>query len=124
MYQKGIYPPFDPLSSLSRLMKDGIGKGKTRKDHSNLYGQLYSSYSRVQRVRSLASIIGEEELSEVDRRYLDFGDKFERVFLGQDSREARTVEETLDIGWKLLDILPRGELTRVKEIEIEEFLGA
>jgi len=123
MYQKGIYPPFDPLSSLSRLMKDGIGKGKTRKDHSNLYAQLYSSYSRVQRVRSLASIIGEEELSEVDRRCLDFGDKFERDFLGQDSREARTVEETLDIGWKLLDILPRGELTRVKEREIEEFMG-
>jgi V/A-type H+-transporting ATPase subunit B len=123
MHQRGIYPPFDPLSSLSRLMKDGIGEGKTRKDHSDLYGQLYSSYSRVQRVRSLASIIGEEELSEVDRRYLDFGERFEKNFLGQDSRETRNVEETLNIGWKLLEILPRSELTRVKESEIDEFMG-
>jgi len=123
MHQKGIYPPFDPLSSLSRLMKDGIGEGKTRKDHHNLYGQLYSSYSRVQRVRSLASIIGEEELTEVDRRYLNFGDKFEKVFLQQDTRESRTIEETLNIGWKLLEILPISELTRVKESEINEFMG-
>jgi len=123
MHQKGIYPPFDPLSSLSRLMKDGIGEGKTRKDHPNVYGQLYVSYSRVQRIRSLASIIGEEELSEVDRRYLNFGDKFEKIFLQQDSREARTIEETLNIGWKLLEILPKSELTRVKESEIDEFMG-
>lgn len=122
MHQKGIYPPFDPLSSLSRLMKDGIGEGKTRKDHHNVYGQLYSSYSRVQKVRSLASIIGEEELSEVDRRYLNFGDKFEKVFLQQSSRERRTMEETLDIGWRLLEILPKSELTRVKESEINEFM--
>jgi len=123
MHQKGIYPPFDPLSSLSRLMKDGIGEGKTRKDHPNVYGQLYVSYSRVQRIRSLASIIGEEELSEVDRRYINFGDKFEKIFLQQDSREARTIEETLNIGWKLLEILPKSELTRVKESEIDEFMG-
>ncbi len=123
MHQKGIYPPFDPLSSLSRLMKDGIGEGKTRKDHPNVYGQLYSSYSRVQRIRSLASIIGEEELSEVDRRYLKFGDNFEKIFLQQDSREVRKIEETLNIGWKLLEMLPRSELTRVKESEIDEFLG-
>jgi len=123
MHQKGIYPPFDPLSSLSRLMKDGIGEGKTRKDHPNVYGQLYVSYSRVQRIRSLASIIGEEELSEVDRRYLNFGDNFEKIFLQQDSREARTIEETLNIGWKLLKILPRSELTRVNKSEIDEFIG-
>jgi len=123
MHQKGIYPPFDPLSSLSRLMKDGIGEGKTRKDHPNVYGQLYSSYSRVQRIRSLASIIGEEELSEMDRRYLKFGDNFEKIFLQQDSREVRKIEETLNIGWKLLEMLPRSELTRVKESEIDEFLG-
>jgi V/A-type H+-transporting ATPase subunit B len=122
MHQKGIYPPFDTLSSLSRLMKDGIGEGKTRKDHSNLYGQLYSSYSRAQKVRSLASIIGEEELSEIDRGYLDFGEKFEGTFLQQDSKESRTIEETLNMGWKLLHALPKSELTRVTEAEINEFL--
>jgi V/A-type H+-transporting ATPase subunit B len=123
MHQKGIYPPFDTLSSLSRLMKDGIGKGKTRKDHPDLYGQLYASYSRVQKVRSLASIIGEEELSEVDRSYLNFGEKFEKTFLQQNPRESRTIEETLNMGWELLRVLPRSELTRVKEDEINEFLG-
>jgi V/A-type H+-transporting ATPase subunit B len=123
MHQKGIYPPFDTLSSLSRLMKDGIGEGKTRKDHPGLYGQLYASYSRVQKVRSLASIIGEEELSEVDRSYLDFGEKFEKAFLQQDVRESRTIEETLNMGWELLRMLPRSELARVKEDEINEFLG-
>jgi V/A-type H+-transporting ATPase subunit B len=124
MHQKGIYPPFDTLSSLSRLMKDGIGEGKTRKDHSNLYGQLYSSYSRAQKVRSLASIIGEEELTEIDRGYLDFGEKLERTFLQQDSKEFRTIEGTLNIGWKLLNSLPISELTRVTEDEINEFLGS
>ncbi len=123
MHQRGIYPPFDTLSSLSRLMKDGIGEGKTRKDHPNLYGQLYASYSRVQKVRSLASIIGEEELSEVDRSYLNFGEKFEKSFLQQDSKESYTIEETLNRGWELLRTLPRNELTRVKEVEINEFLG-
>jgi V/A-type H+-transporting ATPase subunit B len=123
MHQKGIYPPFDTLSSLSRLMKDGIGEGKTRKDHPGLYGQLYASYSRVQKVRSLASIIGEEELSEVDRSYLNFGEKFEKTFLQQDVRESRTIEETLNMGWELLRVLPRSELARIKEEEINEFLG-
>jgi V/A-type H+-transporting ATPase subunit B len=123
MHQKGIYPPVDPLSSLSRLMKDGIGEGKTRKDHSNIYGQLYSSYSRVQRVRSLASIIGEEELSEVDRSYLNFGDKFEKKFLQQGLDESRSIEETLDLSWEVLKTLPESELTRVTEMEISEFMG-
>ncbi len=123
MHQKGIYPPFDTLSSLSRLMKDGIGEGKTRKDHPDLYGQLYASYSRVQKVRSLASIIGEEELSEIDRSYLNFGEKFEKTFLQQDVRELRTIEETLNMGWEMLRVLPRSELARVKEEEINEFLG-
>jgi V/A-type H+-transporting ATPase subunit B len=123
MHQKGIYPPFDTLSSLSRLMKDGIGEGKTRKDHPDLYGQLYASYSRVQKVRSLASIIGEEELSEVDRSYLNFGEKFEKTFLQQNPRESRTIEETLNMGWELLRVLPRSELARIKEDEINEFLG-
>lgn len=123
MHQKGIYPPVDPLSSLSRLMKDGIGEGKTRKDHPHIYGQLYSSYSRVQTVRSLASIIGEEELSEVDRSYMDFGDKFEENFLQQGSSESRSIEETLDLGWEILKTLPESELTRVTEQEIIEFMG-
>ncbi|MEO0294145.1 MAG: V-type ATP synthase subunit B [candidate division WOR-3 bacterium] len=122
MHQKGIYPPFDTLSSLSRLMKDGIGDGKTRKDHFNLYNQLYTSYSRVQKVRSLASIIGEEELSEVDRSYLAFGEKFEKEFIKQDPKELRSIEETLDKGWEVLKKLPKSELTKVKEEEINEFL--
>jgi len=123
MHQKGIYPPFDTLSSLSRLMKDGIGEGKTRKDHPDLYGQLYASYSRVQKVRSLASIIGEEELSEIDRSYLNFGEKFEKTFLQQGPGESRSIEETLNMGWELLRIFPRSELARIKEDEINEFLG-
>ncbi|MEA1912915.1 MAG: V-type ATP synthase subunit B [candidate division WOR-3 bacterium] len=121
LHQKGIYPPIDILSSLSRLMKDGIGEGQTRKDHPNLYSQLYASYSRVQRVRSLASIIGEDELSETDRRYLKFGEDFEVKFLKQDSREARRIEETLDIGWEVLRDIPESELTRVSKNEIQEF---
>ncbi len=121
LHQKGIYPPIDILSSLSRLMKDGIGEGQTRKDHPNLYSQLYASYSRVQRIRSLASIIGEDELSETDRRYLKFGEDFEVKFLKQDSREARRIEETLDIGWEVLRDIPESELTRVSKNEIQEF---
>ena len=113
MEQKGIYPPVAILPSLSRLMKDGVGKGLTREDHSDLSNQLFASYSKVQEARSLASVIGEDELSEVDKQYLKFGAALEKYFIAQDPGEERTIEQTLDMGWQLLSLLPRGELDRV-----------
>ena len=113
MEQKGIYPPIAILPSLSRLMKDGVGKGLTREDHSDLSNQLFASYSKVQEARSLASVIGEDELSDVDKQYLKFGAALEKYFITQDPGEERTIEQTLDMGWQLLSLLPRGELDRV-----------
>ncbi len=118
--RKGIYPPIGVLQSLSRLMKDGIGKGYTRDDHPHVSSQLFASYSRVQEVKALASIIGEEELTDSDRSYLRFGEAFENEFLKQNEDEDRSIEETLDLGWKLLGYLPKIELTRVSEKEIAE----
>lgn len=117
----GIYPPVTVLPSLSRLMKDGIGKGRTREDHPRWGAQLYAAYARTQDVRALASVIGEEELSEVDQKYLKFGRAFEREFVNQAFTENRTIERTLEIGWKLLSILPKKELTRVNLDEIEKY---
>ncbi len=117
--QKGIYPPVAGLPSLSRLMKDGIGPGMTREDHKELSSQLFAGYSRVKSIRSLAAVIGEEELSELDRLYLAFGDRFEREFLAQGERENRPIAETLDLGWKVLGTLPRSELYRVSEGTLE-----
>jgi V/A-type H+-transporting ATPase subunit B len=122
LHMKGIYPPIDVLSSLSRLMKDGIGEGYTREDHPHLSSQLFASYSRVQEVRALASIIGEEELSEVDKAYMKFGEDFERKFLSQEMDENRSIEETLDLGWEILKDLPEEELTRVSKEEIEKYM--
>ncbi|HEU23881.1 MAG: V-type ATP synthase subunit B [Athalassotoga sp.] len=118
--RKGIYPPIGVLQSLSRLMKDGIGKGYTRDDHPHVSSQLFASYSKVQEVKALASIIGEEELTESDRRYLRFGEAFENEFINQGEDEDRSIEETLDLGWKLLGYLPKIELTRVSEKEIAD----
>ncbi|MGC9214098.1 V-type ATP synthase subunit B [Athalassotoga sp.] len=118
--RKGIYPPIGVLQSLSRLMKDGIGKGYTRDDHPHVSSQLFASYSRVQEVKALASIIGEEELTDSDKSYLRFGDAFENEFLKQNEDEDRSIEETLDLGWKLLGYLPKIELTRVSEKEIAD----
>jgi len=115
LFQKGIYPPVAGLPSLSRLMKDGIGPGMTREDHKELASQLFAGYSRVKSIRSLASVIGEEELSELDKSYLAFGDRFEREFLAQGERENRSIAQTLDIGWKVLTTLPRTELYRISE---------
>jgi len=117
----GIYPPVTVLPSLSRLMKDGIGKGRTRDDHPRWGAQLYAAYARTQDVRALASVIGEEELSEVDQKYLKFGRAFEREFVNQSFTENRTIERTLEIGWKLLSILPKSELTRVTLDEIAKY---
>jgi V/A-type H+-transporting ATPase subunit B len=118
LYFAGIYPPVAVLPSLSRLMKDGIGKNRTRDDHPRWGAQLYAAYARTQDVRALASVIGEEELSEVDQKYLKFGRAFEREFVYQGFNENRTIERTLEIGWKLLSILPKKELTRVTLDEI------
>jgi V/A-type H+-transporting ATPase subunit B len=121
LYQHGIYPPISVLPSLSRLMKDGIGKGHTREDHPHLSAQLYAAYAHVQDVRSLASVIGEEELGAVDQQYLKFGKAFESEFIAQSLTENRTIEQTLQIGWDLLALLPKEELTRVSLDEIEKY---
>lgn len=110
---KGIYPPVNILLSLSRLMKDGIGEGYTRADHAPLMNQLFSSYSKVQDARALSSVIGEDELSETDKRYLQFGRAFETRFIAQGQQENRTLEQTLDLGWELLRLLPLSELDRL-----------
>ena len=119
--QKGIYPPVDVLPSLSRLMKDGIGEGYTRADHVVLSNQIFSSYSKVQDVRALAQIVGEEDLSPVDTLYLEFGKAFEEKFVCQNEYENRSMNETLDLGWEILSILPKSELDRVKPEILEEY---
>ena len=118
---KGIYPPIGILPSLSRLMKDGIGEGFTREDHSTLANQLFSSYAKVQDAKSLASVIGEDELSASDKRLLQFGKDFEARFITQSQYENRTIEKTLDLGWDLLSELPREELDRVDDKTIEKY---
>jgi len=121
LFQQDIYPPIAVLPSLSRLMKDGIGEGRTRADHAHLSAQLYAAYAHVQDIRSLASVIGEEELASVDQDYLKFGRAFERTFIGQSLTEERSFEDTLNLGWQMLALLPREELTRVTEAEIEHY---
>jgi V/A-type H+-transporting ATPase subunit B len=122
LFQRGIYPPVAGLPSLSRLMKDGIGPGMTREDHKDVSSQLFAAYAKVKHVRNLVSIIGEEELSADDKRYLKFGEKFEQIFLTQDERENRSIARTLDLGWKVLTEIPRDDLLRVKEEYIEKYM--
>ncbi len=114
IYQRSVYPPINILPSLSRLMKDGIGEGYTRKDHSEVANQIFSSYSKVQDIKALAQVIGEDELSDVDKIYIEFGKKFEESFLKQGFREKRSMAETLDLAWSILSILPQSELDRVE----------
>ncbi|MGD9910570.1 MAG: V-type ATP synthase subunit B [Candidatus Izemoplasmatales bacterium] len=121
LHQVGIYPPVGVLPSLSRLMKDGIGEGYTRKDHQSLANQLFASYAKVQDARSLASVIGEDELSPADKQYIVFGNLFEEHFLSQGSESNRSIDETLDLGWSLLSILPRQELDRTDDELLEEY---
>lgn len=118
---KGIYPPIGILPSLSRLMKDGIGEGFTREDHSILANQLFSSYAKVQDAKSLASVIGEDELSASDKRLLQFGKDFEAKFISQSPYENRSIHKTLDLGWELLSELPREDLDRVDDKTIEKY---
>lgn len=123
MHGRAIYPPVAGLPSLSRLMKDGIGKDMTREDHPHLASQLFAAYSYVKDVRNLASVIGEEELTPLDHQYMQFGEAFERQFVSQRHDENRTIEETLDLGWKVLGELPTEELHRVTDEEIETYYG-
>jgi len=120
LHQKGVYPPVGVLPSLSRLMKDGIGEGYTRGDHQDLMNQLFSSYAKVMDARSLASVIGEDELSPTDKKYITFGNLFEDHYLSQGYSVSRTIEETLDLGWQLLSVLPKEELDRVDEKLLDE----
>jgi len=115
MHQKGIYPPIIVLPSLSRLMKDGIGEGFTRKDHPQIANQLFASYAHVQEVKALASVIGEDELSDIDKIYMEFGKEFEERFVAQQETDNRFMEATLDLGWQILGILPRVELDRLDD---------
>ncbi|MEM0009901.1 MAG: V-type ATP synthase subunit B, partial [Thermofilum sp.] len=121
MYAQGIYPPINVLPSLSRIMKSGIGPGKTREDHRYLADQLYDAYSRGVKARDLARIIGEVGLSERNRRFLKFAEEFENKFVNQGFYENRTIEETLDIGWQVLSILPEEELVRIPQKIIEKY---
>lgn len=121
LFNKGVYPPIAGLPSLSRLMKDGIGVGRTRKDHAQVAAQLFASYAKVKRIRALAAIVGEEELSDLDKIYLKFGAAFEEQFLSQGYEENRSIEQTLDIGWRMLSALPREELYRIAKEDIQRY---
>jgi V/A-type H+-transporting ATPase subunit B len=121
LYNKGIYPPINPIGSLSRLMNNGIGKGKTREDHRGVADQLYGAYARAQEAKSLSSIVGAEALTDTDKKFLHFGEAFENKFIKQGFYEPRTIEDTLGIGWDLLSALPESELNRVKQEFIDKY---
>ncbi|KXB04144.1 ATP synthase subunit B [candidate division MSBL1 archaeon SCGC-AAA261O19] len=121
LHRKGIYPPINVLPSLSRLMKDGVGEDKTREDHEGVSNQLYSAYAEGRDVRALVEVVGEAALSERDRRYLEFADKFENNFVNQETDENRDLEQTLGMGWDLLSELPEEELKRVEPEYIEKY---
>lgn len=121
LHQKGIYPPIIVLPSLSRLMKDGIGEGYTRVDHPQVANQLFASYAKVQETRALASVIGEDELADLDKRYMKFGRVFESQFVAQQPDENREMTDTLDLGWELLGLLPREELDRVSPEMLDKY---
>lgn len=120
LHRKGIFPPVDILPSLSRLMKNGIGPGKTREDHSNVSDQIYAAYARGRELRDLVAVIGEESLEEIDKKYLKIADEFEKQFVTQGTTENRSIQKTLSIAWNLLSDLPRTELKRIKTEFIEK----
>ena len=122
LYRKGITPPIDVLPSLSRLKDKGIGEGKTRKDHAATMNQLFAAYSRGKEAKELAVILGEAALSDIDKQYAAFADAFEKEYVSQGYETNRSIEETLDLGWKLLSMLPRTELKRIRDDMLDEFL--
>jgi V/A-type H+/Na+-transporting ATPase subunit B len=121
LHRKGIYPPVDVLPSLSRLMSGGIGEGQTREDHSGVSDQLYSAYAEGRDLRDLMAVVGEEALTERDRKFLSFADEFEKQFITQTRDEDRSIEDTLTLGWELLSLLPEAELKRVRAEHIPKY---
>jgi V/A-type H+/Na+-transporting ATPase subunit B len=124
LHRRGVYPPIDVLPSLSRLMNQGIGKGRTREDHRGVADQLYSSYAQGRDLRALSAIVGEAALTETDRQYLRIADRFEKEFVTQGKYQDRTIEETLGIGWDILSVLPQNELKRIKKEYIDKYYVA
>ncbi|WP_447513661.1 V-type ATP synthase subunit B [Clostridioides difficile] len=122
LYKKDIQPPIDVLPSLSRLKDKGIGKGKTREDHADTMNQLFAAYSRGKDVKELMAILGESALSEIDLMYAKFADEFEKEYVSQGFRTDRTIEQTLEIGWKLLSMLPKSELKRIRDEYFEKYM--
>ncbi|MGE4282606.1 MAG: V-type ATP synthase subunit B [Clostridia bacterium] len=122
LYRKGIMPPIDVLPSLSRLKDKGIGKGKTREDHADTMNQLFAAYARGKEAKELMVILGEAALSDVDKLYAKFADAFEKEYVAQGFEEDRSIEETLEVGWRLLSILPRGELKRIRDEYLDKYL--
>jgi V/A-type H+-transporting ATPase subunit B len=122
LYRKGIMPPIDVLPSLSRLKDKGIGKGKTREDHADTMNQLFAAYARGKEAKELMVILGEAALTDIDKLYAKFADAFENEYVSQGFEENRTIEQTLEIGWKLLSILPRGELKRIRDEYLDKYL--
>jgi V/A-type H+-transporting ATPase subunit B len=124
LHRKGIYPPINVLPSLSRLRDKGIGEGRTREDHPQVANQLFSSYARSKEVEELAVVLGEAALTEEDRAFMAFGDDFEKRFVQQALGENRSIEETLDLGWNLLRLIPRSELKRIRDELIDAYMPA
>ena len=121
LHRRGITPPIDVLPSLSRLKDKGIGEGKTRKDHSNTMNQLFSAYARGKEAKELAVILGDAALTDIDKLYAKFADAFEDSYVSQGGNTDRSIEETLDIGWSLLRILPRSELKRISDELLDKY---
>jgi len=122
LHRRGVTPPIDALPSLSRLKDKGIGEGKTRKDHAATMNQLFAAYSRGKDARELAVILGEASLTEMDKKYAVFSDEFEKQYVSQGYQTDRSIEQTLDLGWDLLKILPRAELKRIRDDMLDEFM--
>jgi V/A-type H+-transporting ATPase subunit B len=123
LYKKKLSPPIDVLPSLSRLKDKGIGQGKTREDHMDMFNQLYAAYARGKEVEELAVILGEAALTDLDKLYLKFADKFEKEYVSQGEHENRSIDRTLDLGWKLLTIFPREELKRIRTEYLDKYLA-
>ena len=123
LYRKNIMPPIDVLPSLSRLKDKGVGEGKTREDHADTMNQLFAAYSRGKEAKELMVILGEAALTDIDKLYAKFADEFEARYISQGFETNRSIEETLDLGWELLSILPKTELKRIDEQMIEKYLG-
>jgi V/A-type H+-transporting ATPase subunit B len=121
LHTEGIYPPVDVLPSLSRLKDKGIGKGKTREDHAGVMNQLYAAYARGKNAQELAVVLGESALTPIDLVYVEFAKRFENEFITQGENENRAIEEGLDLGWKLLGILPKAELKRIRPEHVEKY---